>query len=686
MAFFLKNMDSAIEFDEKNGTILGIARNGKELAYPASELFRIQLLDRSGDARMIHATEFAYSAFDGIAFVFSGHPGFPELKVAVKTASAGRFFQFRTAVTGIDKEHVLEWIDSPVVCVSASDTLFQPVYDGTLITDPFYRNCDDYLKYHPIAFAKRGIGLGSFFPGCAQMQFLAHYGDGGGIYYGAHDPACGTKAVEYEPFEDGHVRLSLQTFTGCGYGESYESPFDYVVGTFDGGWMRACSFYRDWVESLGQGGACFPTWLEKSPVLVIYPIRGHGFDMGEMTTNEYYPYASILPLVRKFNSDFDSAVMPLLMHWEGTAPWAPPYVWPPFGGEQMLAELRDGLHKDGNLLGLYCSGTAWTQTSSITDYSCEKRFEKEGLERYMLRGPKGEIDAVVCNGKNLQRLGYDLCLTEDWSRKTILDEIMKLARFGVDYAQFFDQNLGGGFNFCYSRQHHHPPVPGIWQTETMTSILEEAVEKIHDAGSDMILGCEASAAHPYCALMLLNDARPNLWGGGKPVPAQSFVFHGITNCFCGNQGAAANRIDHLKCPWNLLYRTAYAFNAGDLLSVMLKDGGRFHWGWVLGWDFQEPDQKSMIHLIRNLNAIRKKYPQFLLHGKMLEPLAEVTGEKWIMKLRCEELVLDSFLYSSWQAQNGEKAMIVTNFLPEEQTVFIDGKATVLPPLDAIVIL
>ena len=51
-----------------------------------------------------------------------------------------------------------------------------------------------------------------------------------------------------------------------------------------------------------------------------YPVRGH-VDLGDMTPNELYPYTNALPILDDLTKAFDSKVMALLMHWEGSAPW-----------------------------------------------------------------------------------------------------------------------------------------------------------------------------------------------------------------------------------------------------------------------------------------------------------------------------------------------------------------------------
>ena len=86
-------------------------------------------------------------------------------------------------------------------------------------------------------------------------------------------------------------------------------------------------------------------------MVLVYPVRGHGRDTGEMTPNCYFPYTNLLPFVDKLHAAIGAPVMALPMHWEGTAPWAPPFVWPPFGGEENFFAFRDALHAGGESAG-----------------------------------------------------------------------------------------------------------------------------------------------------------------------------------------------------------------------------------------------------------------------------------------------------------------------------------------------
>ena len=82
-----------------------------------------------------------------------------------------------------------------------------------------------------------------------------------------------------------------------------------------------------------------------------------------MSPNEYYPYTNALKYLKTLAENTDSKILAMLCHWEGSAPWCPPYVWPPYGDIENFKLFEQKLHENGMLFGLYCSGIAWTQKS-----------------------------------------------------------------------------------------------------------------------------------------------------------------------------------------------------------------------------------------------------------------------------------------------------------------------------------
>ena len=283
----------------------------------------------------------------------------------------------------------------------------------------------------------------------------------------------------------------------------------------------------------------------------------------------------------------------------------------------------------------------------------------------MIRGPHGELEASICTGPDKQRLGYDLCLGEEWGRKTVIDEIRKLADFGIDYAQYFDQNLGCASHLCYSGKHHHSPLPGADQVTLMETLLEEVTEDLKNQNKSMLLGSEAASSHPYMRYLPFCDCRFNFnYGLGTPVPGYAYVFHEYVHGFMGNQGGVTYRINCQESPDNLLYRTAYAFHAGDALSFVLKDNGLIHWGWIALHKLPEPEQEPVIRLLRNLNALRRKYPEVMLHGRMLRPQFKLTAEPYVMVMTNGNGTVVSYpgcFLSSWQCSDDKIISFVTNF-------------------------
>ncbi len=678
-AIDFRSGEMMLRLSDSNGAVESlVADDGSERVMAAAEAFTLQLLDGKGEPTRLKSSDFAFSR-KGNCLSWRHANG---LHVSVLVTAADDGFRFKPAVEGIPAGMLLEWFDGPQVCVPDDNILYWPYIDGCEVLDYTRR------PYRPLAYRERYAGsVGSLYPGFCQMQFLAAYKGGKGVYFSAVDDRHIPKGVEWEHLDGKSVRLSLQTFCGDLTDGDWRPSFRYCLRPYDGNWMEACEIYRGWVRTLPgfEHAPERPKWMYDSPVNLIYPVRGRGSDYNhrEMDPNCYYPYVNAMSAVEKYGRLLDSRIMALLMHWEGTAPWAPPYVWPPYGGEKKLAEFRDALHARGDLLGVYCSGTAWTQISStVPSYSLEQRFEDERLGRYMMRGPKGEITATICNPG--QRRGYDMCLTEEWAVKTVEAEIAKMSRFGIDYCQFFDQNMGGGWLLCYAKHHAHPRIPGAWATDAMLALQKRIVASAGSRG--MLLGCESAAATPYVPQLFYNDSRPLIVMryGCRPVPGLAFVFHEWQCNFSGNMCGTA------KC--DPFWRWAYCFHQGDMLSLVLGADDGLVQAWCRPWREKFPEQDALVPFVRGLNALRKKHNPFLLEGRMIRPFADVGSRS----VKLESLVwggkgsieVPEILVSFWEDARGRRIAFATNWRQEPSDLkitYADGSAETrtIAPLETV---
>lgn len=695
-----------LTLNRQNGAIKSIEKNGKNMiAIDNAEmpLFEICFRDKTKGGEVIRTNNdqaakceisktkneltIAYSQFEGMDI---------SAVVTVGVAKDSPFMNWNIEVEN-NTPYLMDYIDFPnvvvpndLVATGGNARIFWPAQEGVVIEDINVRE-KGIRKYQPVEYPNL-LGWIGLYPSSAQMQFMAYYSTEGGLYMATHDDQFNVKGIEYCKAGENGIKMEYHLFTtGAGKGK-YKLPYDVVIGTFEGDWYDAADIYRNWMESSRMPRPAkiadnkdLPDWYFESPVVVTYPVRGeHDMGDGTMPPNALYPYTNALPILDNLSDAFDSKVMALLMHWEGSAPWAPPYVWPPYGGTKNFDQFVKELHDKGNYIGLYGSGIGYTLRSNTdTTYNMTREFEKLGLEKIMKKAPDGGFsDVNVCATSQPgvgQRFGYDMCPTNQFVTDVVVDQVSKIVEEGkVDYIQYFDQNLGGACYGCYDTSHGHGYGPGKWQAEAMIDLYQALMTVLKAGEHKSLLGCEAAATEPFIPYLLFNDNRATInFGFGRPVPAYQYVYHEYLNGFMGNQNSFEQMIDIEKSPANMLQRLALGFVSGDMFTVILRGNGDMIESWNSDWDAKIPNQEYMKTLINNLNAWRKKAGRdFLVTGRMEKPLKfdGATNIPMITKQSGLPINFPSVLTSNWQSQHGQNAQFFVNYLPEKQEITIDISA------------
>lgn len=684
----LNNLSLSVDF--AGGKISSLTLNGKERIVGEQPLFRVRLRNEKAEKFILTTFDAATCDANENTATYSGFNGFDGMSVTVKLEDTNGDAGWYISVTPASEEYLVEWVDFPFVTLPKlvdnnkngnGGKLLMPFNEGMLVSDSEGREYAE-MPYRDAEYPS--CGNYNIFPNMHCSQMMAYLFDDAGLYYAAHDEKRGVKGLDYFELDDAIV-LQMRLFCGVNYGDTFSTDYPVVMAAVGSSWESAAEKYREWFEvSLPKRvkkvleNPDLPEWYEDAPLIVSYCVRGI-HDMDEMYPNALYPYTNALPLINEIKEATNSRILTILMHWEGTAPWAPPYVWEPYGSLENFNEFKDALHKNGDLLGVYCSGFGYTiQSNLIAEYNMQEEYDKRELWRGMCAGPDGKVEiSNICTG---QRSGYDICPASEVGRDLLKEAYVPLFKSGVDYAQILDQNHGGGQYFCYSKEHGHPAGPGAWMTENMQDMLGEW----NDLAPNMLFGCESAAAEPFIGNLQFSDNRFEVnYKLGKPVPLHAYIYHEYLRNFMGNQVACPFRTD----VDTLRYRIAYSFSAGDCMTVVLTPNGDLmtHWGTR---DFvNSPNKEKTFRMIKNLTAFYKETAKdYLYAGKMIE------GKE----LECKEIYLEfddrkrginlpEILSSAWESKDGKKAQILVNPHDYDATCKLDGKEITIPAMDAVLV-
>jgi len=668
-----------LQIDNK-GAIISLKNAGKQFVKARLPLFAFQLRNgaqtkiiNSDNARKV---EF-FNNVDGIEIKY-------EFEGLIFNVSL--FLSHRIEATFSFENHTgqyVEWVDfcsiavpNDLVSTGGSGRVVIDTNEGMLIEDIKLKENFYPYKFRPLNYPSEG--LYAMFPAVVQSQFLSYYDDTAGIYIATEDTERTVKGIDFGPLDDA-IKLQFKLYPGIEKDVTdFSLGYNLVMDFFCGDWYNAAELYRNWFENnlpknllSIEDNTDLPEWYTDSPLVVTYPVQGI-HDMDSSGPNRLFPYNNALKFLDEIAADTDSRILNVLMHWEGTAPWAPPYVWPPLGGEKMLADFCNELHKRNYMLGVYCSGISYTLQSNINDYNMQNEYDEKGLSRYMCASPTGEIISKTCQA---QRKSYDMCIAEDFTKQVLLQEASKMASSGLDYIQILDQNHGGTPYFCFSDKHSHPAVPGKWMVEHMTDFLKKLKSAV---GKNVLLGCESAAAESYIPYMNLSDNRFNLNGYvGKFVPVYAFIYHKYLQNFSGNSVCSQDIFDEHRSPDSYLLRAAHSFLAGDFMTLVINQDGKIAWAWGEREFDYLPNREAVLSFIKSATAYKRGVgKKYLTFGEMIKPCRVECDKVKMYKTNAERFTeYPCVLTTAWKASDGTRAQFLANYCLQDKNCDIDLSGT-----------
>jgi len=371
-------------------------------------------------------------------------------------------------------------------------------------------------------------------------------------------------------------------------------------------------------------------------------------------------------------------LVPVLMAWERPGPWIYPDCFPPVGGDAALHEFTEQARQRGWHVGTFCNGTRWVVGHYWSGYDGETYFMEQEGDRSVCRTHTGarwpeQWDVTW-------RPSYTACVGAPATRIIAKAFVQRLLDDGLDWIQFFDQNIGVCTFPCYAEDHEHPPLPGRWMTEKMQGVIDsfyalaEAETMRSQAERQIVFSVETPANEYYLPRFHLCDVRVEPPGHSLSAQLRNFVplYHFLYHEFILMQGGFGTGPD----PYHLVIKNAYNWVIGEIPGAVLqtdgqlmnKDSESVNWA---PWRPNIGSHDDALQMLKTTTALRRGAGKpFLVFGRMLAPaqVESIPIIRWQAGGRDHQI--PAVFHSAWRAPDGRLGLALANWTSAAQTLTV----------------
>lgn len=522
------------------------------------------------------------------------------------------------------------------------------------------------------------VNLGSFkpmqYPGGAALQLQAYYDGTAGLYMATHDAGINVKHFGLTRMKDG-LDLSIEHNYDERPGQSFDLPYDTVLGVFHGDWYAAADLYKEWAskqywcaKKVSERDD-LPAWVKEPRPVLEFECRAdyqrvHGwvpFPPSDYPNGRFWPAKKVVPLSRKYASLFGSPVTVWYNGWEKFGnPGGPVDTMPPLEGAESLKAAMDELSDDGSIPYMAVWGNHWHYKRSAAGYNGWQRFEQEGAPLAVL-SERGEI--AKYGGSEFTYV--NLCQGSEKTQRLFVDYFMQLMNLGAIALEF---DLGAWPSACYSEEHDHSAGYGPWMGQRTTEFFRKIRQAVKKRNPQAALSVEGVAEAWIQDLDIMLD-RPYFPGF---IPLFTYVYHEYMPLLGGD---GRYGVSH---PEEQLMLHSANFVYGHLKFVSVGDNA---------YDFEVDPNYPIFTLLRNLNQATRAYARkYLVFGRMLEPTqlqcstVKADGHipliKPLLDLPDPPIVeVPRVMHSVWSSLDNSTGYVLVNWSgePEQVTLSLIGK-------------